>query len=156
MALTLANPATAQELHLVRELFREYPQSIGTDLCFQDFGTELATLPGAYASPHGRLYLGFSLGKAACCAGLRPLDDVAAEMKRLYVRPEHRVLGFGWILAKKIIEDARAIGYRKLLLDTLPAMKAAQSMYEMLGFRDVPAYTFNPIPGTRFMGLDLQ
>jgi GNAT superfamily N-acetyltransferase len=153
--LTLASPASAAELDLVRGLFREYQQSIGTDLCFQNFESELATLPGAYSPPRGKLYLGTVGGKAACCAGLRPCDDVAAEMKRLYVRPDHRGAGYGLFLAKAIIADARSLGYRRLVLDTLPAMKAAQSMYEALGFRDIEPYTFNPIAGTRFMGLDL-
>ena len=155
MALALASPTTAQELDLVRELFREYQQSIGTDLCFQNFESELATLPGAYAPPRGRLYLGLSDGKAACCAGLRPCDEAAAEMKRLFVRPDYRGLGYGLILAKTLIADAKALGYRKLVLDTLPTMEAAQAMYERLGFRDIPPYTFNPISGTRFMGLEL-
>lgn len=155
MALALATPATPGELDLVRELFREYQQSIGTDLCFQNFESELATLPGAYAPPRGRLYLGLSDGKSACCAGLRPCDDAAAEMKRLYVRADYRGLGYGWILAKAVIADAKSLGYGKLVLDTLPTMKAAQAMYETLGFRDIPPYTFNPIPGTRYMGLEL-
>jgi ribosomal protein S18 acetylase RimI-like enzyme len=155
MALALASPVTPEELEQVRQLFREYQQSIGTDLCFQNFESELASLPGAYAPPRGRLYLGIDSGKAACCAGLRPCDDVAAEMKRLYVRPGYRGLGYGHTLAKALIADAKSLGYRKLVLDTLPSMKAAQAMYEALGFRDVEPYTFNPIVGTRFMGLDL-
>jgi GNAT superfamily N-acetyltransferase len=156
MALALASPSSAAELELVREMFREYQRSIGTDLCFQNFESELATLPGAYSPPRGRLYLGTASGKGACCAGLRPCDDDAvAEMKRLYVRPEYRGLGYGWTLANALIADAKSLGYRKLVLDTLPTMKAAQAMYETLGFRDIEPYTFNPIPGTRYMGLDL-
>ncbi|HLX22503.1 MAG TPA: GNAT family N-acetyltransferase [Usitatibacter sp.] len=154
-ALVLASPGTPAELDLVRELFREYQQSIGTDLCFQNFESELATLPGAYAPPRGRLYLGISSGEGACCAGLRACDEAAAEMKRLYVRPQHRGLGYGLALANTLIADARSLGYRRLVLDTLPAMKAAQAMYEALGFRDIEPYTFNPIAGTRYMGLDL-
>jgi ribosomal protein S18 acetylase RimI-like enzyme len=154
-SLVVTTPAGAAELDLVRRLFREYQQSIGTDLCFQNFEAELATLPGAYAPPRGRLYLGTSSGTAACCAGLRPYAEDAAEMKRLYVRPAHRGMGYGLMLAKTLIADAKALGYRKLVLDTLPTMKAAQAMYEALGFHDIEAYTFNPIAGTRFMGLDL-
>jgi len=156
MSLTLASPATAGEVDLVRQLFREYQQSIGTDLCFQDFEAELDTLPGAYAPPRGRLYLGLDAGKAACCAALRPAGADAAEMKRLYVRPAYRGRGHGWTLARAVIADAKSLGYRRLVLDTLPTMKAAQSIYEALGFRDIPPYTFNPIEGTRYMGLDLS
>lgn len=155
MSLVLRSPATACEIEWVRELFREYQQSIGTDLCFQGFESELATLPGAYSPPRGRLYLGLDDGRPASCAGLRPTDGHTAEMKRLFVRPAYRGLGYGYHLANAIIADARAMGYRRLVLDTLPSMKSAQAMYEALGFRDIAPYTFNPIPGTRYMGLDL-
>lgn len=151
----LATPESADEIETVRRLFREYQQSIGTDLCFQGFESELATLPGTYAPPRGRLYLGLASGEGACCAGLRPCDDVVAEMKRLYVRPAYRGQGYGLLLAKAVIGDAKSLGYARLVLDTLPAMKAAQAMYETLGFRDIAPYTFNPVQGTRFMGLDL-
>ena len=154
--LELVTPETAEQIDTVRELFREYQQSIGVDLCFQNFEAELASLPGAYAPPRGRLYLGLTSGRGACCAGLRPCDGIAAEMKRLYVRPGHRGLGYGCLLAKAVIADAKSLGYRKIVLDTLPTMKAAQAMYEALGFRDIAPYTFNPVQGTRFMGLDLQ
>ena len=156
MPLALVSPGAADEIELVRQLFREYQQSIGTDLCFQDFEAELATLPGAYAPPRGRLYLGLDSGAAACCAALRPADGDAAEMKRLYVRPRYRGLGYGETLARAVIADAKSLGYRRLVLDTLPTMKEAQTMYEALGFRDIEPYTFNPIAGTRYMGLDLR
>jgi len=156
MPLALVSPGAADEIELVRQLFREYQQSIGTDLCFQDFEAELATLPGAYAPPRGRLYLGHSSGEAACCAGLRPHDAGTAEMKRLYVRPAFRGRGYGRALAEAIVADAKALGCRRLVLDTLPTMKEAQTMYEALGFRDIEPYTFNPIAGTRYMGLDLR
>ncbi len=155
MALALSSPATPTELERLRELFREYQRSIGTDLCFQNFEEELATLPGAYAPPGGRLYLGTSSSDAVCCAGLRPCDNGVAEMKRLYVRPAYRGQGLGLILAKTIIADAKSMGYARLVLDTLPSMNAAQAMYEALGFRDIEPYTFNPIAGTRYMGLDV-
>jgi len=156
MTLALTTPADPGEIAIVRDLFREYQRSIGTDLCFQNFEAELAGLPGAYSGPRGRLYLGFSSGQPACCAALRPAEGNAAEMKRLFVRPDFRGLGYGWILARAIIADAKAMGYGRLVLDTLPTMKAAQSMYEALGFRDIAPYTFNPIAGTRFMGIELS
>ncbi len=156
--LVLGSASTAREIEWVRQLFREYQQSIGTDLCFQNFESELTSLPGAYAPPRGRLCLGLASGQAVCCAGLRPCDEVAAEMKRLYVRPGHRGHGYGLLLAQTIIADAKSMGYRKLVLDTLPTMKAAQSMYEALGFQGGHrAWRLRtPIAGTRYMGLELQ
>jgi len=124
-------------------------------LCFQGFDQELASLPGVYAPPRGRLYLAFAAGGPAGCAALRPLFHRDAEMKRLYVRPAHRGSGLGRLLANRIIEDARSLGYDTLKLDTLPRMKAAQRMYEKFGFRDTAPYNDNPVAGVRFMALEL-
>ena len=87
---------------------------------------------------------------------LRPLFHRDAEMKRLYVRPAHRGSGLGRILARQVIEAARAIGYESLKLDTQPQMHSAQNLYAKLGFRETAPYNDNPIGGTRFLALDLR
>jgi putative acetyltransferase len=125
-------------------------------LCFQDFATELATLPGAYAPPRGRLLLARNGVEVIGCIALRPLNDEHCEMKRLYVRPQGRGTGLGRRLAETVIASAREIGYRRMYLDTLPSMREAQGLYEALGFRDVSAYRVNPIAGTRYLALELR
>ena len=153
---TLVAAVDAATLADARALFREYQRALGIDLAFQGFEAELASLPGAYAPPRGRLYVGRVAGEAACCIALRAHDAATAEMKRLFVRPAFRGRGFGRRLAEAVIADARAIGYAAIVLDTLPDMASAQAMYVALGFRDIAAYTFNPIVGTRYMRLDLR
>jgi len=147
-------PATA-DMDVVRTLFHEYQQELGIDLSFQDFGAELAGLPGAYAPPSGRLLLARSDGREAGCVALRPLAGGDCEMKRLYVRPEFRAARLGLLLAERLIAEARGIGYARMCLDTLPSMGRAQRLYEALGFRDIPPYRHNPIAGTRYLALDL-
>ena len=145
-------PATLADMAAVRDLFVEYERSIDADLCFQDFDTELATLPGAYALPHGCLLLAWAGGDLAGVVGLRPLADGSGgdrlcEMKRLYLRPSHRGGGAGRRLAEAIIAAARARGYARMRLDTLHDMTAARALYRSLGFADIPAYYDNPLPG---------
>jgi putative acetyltransferase len=152
----LVEATSPEEVEACRELFVEYQRGLGVSLCFQGFDAELSGLPGDYAPPRGRLYLALAAGRPAGCVALRALFHRDAEMKRLYVRPAHRGAGLGRLLAERIIADARALGYEALKLDTLPQMKAAQRMYQKLGFRDTAAYNDNPVAGVRFMSLDLS
>jgi putative acetyltransferase len=113
-------------------------------------------LPGNYAPPAGRVLLAEYEGELAGCVALRRIDPEIAEMKRLYLRPKFRGKGLGRILAEKIIGEARAIGYRRMRLDTVePVMRAAVSMYREFGFYEIEPYTKNPIEGALYMELKL-
>ncbi len=143
------------ETDTVREIFREYARDLGIDLCFQGFEAELAGLPGAYAPPRGCVLLAEEAGAVLGCVALRPIDALAGEMKRLYVRPQGRGRQLGRRLAESVCERARAAGYGCIRLDTLSTMNAALALYGSLGFRDIPPYVFNPIEGARYLELDL-
>lgn len=155
LRLELIDSPTHPNLAATRELLREYQHSLGIDLCFQDFENELAQLPGKYLPPDGRLYAAFVEEELAGSVALRRHDAVSAEMKRLYLRAEFHGLGLGKLMAQHIIEDARQAGYQRILLDTLPSMQAAQTLYEKLGFRETKAYVFNPVAGVRYLALNL-
>ena len=152
-------PTSADELAATSGVFREYAISLGFDLCFQDFEGEIANLPGDYAPPRGALLLAHVDGAIAGCCALRPLDSSdyvnTAEMKRLYVRPAFRGLGLGRQLAEAILDAARMAGYDSVLLDTLNEMAIARSMYEELGFKEIPPYYHNPLAGAHYLKVDL-
>ena len=145
------NPAP----HEIRPLLEEYASSLSFDLEFQDFDGELARLPGDYAPPGGSLLLARVSGLAAGFVAVRRLDADTGELKRLYVRPGHRGLGLGRLLAEAAIEQARELGYRRLRLDTTPEMASAHELYRRLGFCEIEAYRENPVAGARFLELDL-
>ena len=147
--------ATPADIDLARLLFHEYETSLGISLCFQGFEEELAGLPGAYAPPRGRLLLAREENAPAGCGALRPLADDICEMKRLYVRQAFRGRGVGRLLAGSLIAEARTIGYARMRLDTLPSMTAAIPLYRSLGFREIPPYTKNPVPGALFLEKEL-
>jgi len=139
------------DLETARALFVEYQKSIGISLCFQNFDAEVASLPGAYAAPEGRLLLSFAGDEPAGCVAFRKLEDGICEMKRLWVRPAFRGMRLGRRLAEAVLSEARAAAYRAVRLDTLPSMREAQALYVSLGFVDIPPYIHHPIAGTRFM-----
>jgi ribosomal protein S18 acetylase RimI-like enzyme len=152
---------SANHIGQAQELFREYGSAREILPCVRDFERELATLPGAYGSPEGRLFLAFeegqeSAGQPAGCVALRKFGHDSCEMKRLYVRPAFRGKGVGMMLVEKLISDARSIGYTRMVLDTLPTMREAHKLYRQLGFREIPAYWKNPIPGVLYFELLLH
>lgn len=149
---SLAEALDAESLAACASLMAEYGRMLPAPL--QPGPGELA-LPGAYVRPSGRLLLARIAGEPAGCVALRALTAQDGEMKRLFVRPDYRGMGFGRMLAECAIDEARAIGYRTLKLDTLPTMEAARAMYTALGFKDCPPYNDNPVAGVRFMSLDL-
>lgn len=149
-------PAESKEhVELARQLFREYADSLGIGLCFQDFEKELASLPGDYAPPGGRLYVAFEDERPAGCVGLRKISDDICEMKRLYVRPLFRGQGIGRQLVLALVKDARELGYARMCLDTLPSMKRAITLYRAMGFKPIEPYRANPVPGAMFFQLNL-
>ena len=147
--------AAPEHIATIRELFLEYQRWLGLDLCFQNFSAELAALPGDYAPPAGRLLLALADARPAGCIALRKIERDICEMKRLYVRPEFQSLKIGRTLVEKIIAEARAAGYSRMRLDTLPVMTRAHSLYAALGFLEIPPYRENPIPGARYLELNL-
>ena len=151
----LLTPATPELLAATRVIFRDYAQSLGIDLRFQNFEAELAALPGEYAPPQGALLLALVDAEVAGCGALRALPESdyanACEMKRLYVRPAYRKFGLGRLLAQALFDRGRQAGYSAMLLDTLDEMEAARGLYASLGFEEIPPYYFNPIPGAHYL-----
>ena len=157
--IELRRAKTAADLVQAAKIFREYAASLDIDLCFQNFDAELASLPGEYAAPSGRLLLAFVGGEVGACAALRGLANAgfanACEMKRLYVRPAFRRYGLGRALAGALLDEARRAGYAAMLLDTLDPMEAARQLYASLGFEEIAPYYFNPIAGVHYLKADL-
>lgn len=144
---------SAADLEATVQLFKAYAASLAIDLAYQDFAAELAGLPGKYAPPAGELLLARDLqGRPSGCVGLRPLaSDGRCEIKRLYVLPAGRGRGLGKRLIDTILEAAARIGYREVLLDTLPEMVEAIDLYRRSGFEVIAPYYETPVAGTTFM-----
>ena len=146
----------------VLSLFTEYTHMLVSHdpsfqiyLDIQHYEDEIRDLEAKYGRPEGRLYLALWEGEAAGCIALRKLDEQRCEMKRLYVRPAFRGHRIGDALVDRILQDARAVGYRHMLLDTLPFLESAIYMYQKRGFYEIPCYNDSPVETTIFMQYDL-
>lgn len=147
----------------MRALFSEYTAmlvkedpSFQSYLDIQHYDAEIQDLTVKYGLPHGRLYLVRIAGQAAACIALRRLDSERCEMKRLYVRPAYRKQHIARHLVEQLIADARELGYKHMLLDTLPFLEVAIRMYRNLGFYDIPCYNDSPLDHTIYLQLDLS
>lgn len=138
-----------------KQLILDYSASLGLDLGFQHFETELAQLAVEYAAPHGALILATVEGKPAGVIAVHQFEPQIAEMKRLYVKPEYRQFGIGRQLVTRLLQTAKQLGYRAIRLDTLPTMTGAQKLYAAVGFKPIKAYRYNPVAGTRFLECQL-
>lgn len=125
---------TEADFDVIRAMLREYAEWMEYELCFDGFDQELASLPGRYAPPTGRILIAEIDGQPAGCIGLSRVTDLRCEMERLWVRPEFRGQKVGRRLIAKLIEEARKIGYTTICLYTTDRMEVARSMYERLGF----------------------
>jgi ribosomal protein S18 acetylase RimI-like enzyme len=155
-------PRTAADHEAIKALFREYAQSLGFSLAYQDFETELADFPGKYAAPDGALLLAKAGDEAAGTVALRKLDQGICEMKRLYVKPAFRGQrmadgrSIGRALAEDIVAVGRERGYQRLRLDTISGkMRQALTLYRSMGFVEIPPYYTSPIPDTAYLELVL-
>ncbi|MBI2968787.1 MAG: GNAT family N-acetyltransferase [Bacteroidetes bacterium] len=136
---------TAEEFSAGKELFIEYARSLGFDLCFQNFDKELEELDVQYNLPEGGLLLIRYGMDYVGCTGIRKLENGIAELKRMYIKPDHRKAGLGKIMMEKAIELAKNLWFRKIRLDTLKNMTAAIHLYKSNGFYEIEPYRFNPL-----------
>ena len=152
----MLKPKSPAEWREARRLVEEYAASLNLDLSFQNFAQELEHFESEYSAPSGAFLLARKDGSFVGCVGLRKLSDTAGEIKRLYVEPTARGLGLGEALGRGIVDEAKRLEYTRLVLDTLPSMLAARSLYQAFGFKPIAPYRYNPVAGTAFLELHLH
>ena len=151
----IAEATSAEDFTAGRILIEEYAATLGVDLCFQNFSEEIANLAIIYGPPRGCLLFARNNKELAGCVAVRNQTTTVCEMKRLYVRPRYRGMGLGRLLAVSAIGRAQQLGYSRIVLDTLPNMTEAHSLYKSLGFREVEGYYQNPVGGVRYLARGL-
>lgn len=137
----------------VASIWREFIANSPVNLDYQGNAADFVDLPGKYAGPKGCILLAERAGVIEGCVALRKVSDDICEMKRLYVRPGARGRRIGHSLVRRLIAEARDIGYRDMRLDVQEKSVAARSLYAAFGFAPAAPVSFNPVPGASFLGL---
>jgi len=139
------------------QLFKEYADSLDFTLTFQNFEDELNTIPVMYGAPAGALFLAEDEGVYIGVAGLRQIENAfTCEVKRMFIKPGYQGKGIGKMLLSALIEEARALNYQLIKLDTLgPKMPAAVALYKSFGFKETTPYNYNPYDGVVYFQKDL-
>lgn len=146
-------PSDSREL---RQLIYEYADWLGIDLSFQDFEGEMAKLETLFTLPSGQYTFAMMGSVVAGGVGFRRIDEHTAEVKRLYVRPDHQGKSIGWSLMENLLLKLKSLGYDRLVLDAVPPTRKAQALYERMGFTEIEPYFHNPVPDTKFYAFDLR
>jgi putative acetyltransferase len=153
----------SKDVEVVRRLFQDYRRWLAdhrdtaasagatVKMGLRQIDRQIAELPGGYGPPRGDVILAFAQGGAlVACGALRELEPTVGEIKRIYVRTDHRGPGFGPRLTRALLRRARALGYERVRVDTLPTMTAAIQFYQEMGFHPMPAYWPHPVRGALF------
>ncbi|KAF7309934.1 putative gnat family n [Mycena indigotica] len=167
---TIRVAETPEDIATTRVLFLAYHAWLDIDLTFQDFESEVSSLPGKYAPVNGGRILLAYMGDEdwpVGCIALRDISDTFArwhvhteppdparkigEVKRLYTLPSARGCGIGSAMINAVLEAARQEGYAELRLDTLPRMQGAIKLYSRAGFVVTEKYYDTDLEGTIFM-----
>jgi ribosomal protein S18 acetylase RimI-like enzyme len=159
---TLRRVNWSTDIDTIRGLFRDYRQWLAdhrdtaasadsnVKKGLGQIDQQIAELPGAYGAPRGEVILAFAQGALVACGALRELEPKVGEIKRIYVRADHRGPGFGPRLTRALLRRARALGFERVRVDTLPTMVAAIQFYQEMGFDPTPPYWPHPVPGALF------
>jgi GNAT superfamily N-acetyltransferase len=144
--LTIGQISTPEDCAAVKALVLEFvawadtqDPDAATAPTFHNLEAELDGLPGIYGPPTGCFLLGRQAAQAAGCVAFRQIDPETVELKRMYVRPDQRGNGVGMALVLALLNEARAQGRRRVILDSYHTMTGAHKIYRALGFRDMPA-----------------
>jgi GNAT superfamily N-acetyltransferase len=146
-------PKDSEEL---RALILEYADWLDIDLSYQNFEGEMASLEALFSLPNGQYTFAIVQSQVAGGVGFRRLDEHTAEVKRLYVRRQYQGNGLGRRLMDNLLVKLKGLGYTRVVLDAVPPTKKAHELYELMGFREIEPYFFNPTPDTKFYAFDLQ
>jgi putative acetyltransferase len=156
MCVSIQEVQTATGYAAAVELFREYEQGLGIDLCFQNFEDELKNIPLKYGPPTGALWVLKDTDAFVGCVAIWKLEEGICELKRMYIKPAYRGQQWGQKLLESAQQKAKTMGYDFMRLDTLERLTPAIELYQKSGFTEIKPYNYNPENDVRYFEKKLK
>ncbi|MFT3773566.1 MAG: GNAT family N-acetyltransferase [Minicystis sp.] len=100
--------------------------------------------PHEMAPPRGAFLVLYEGDRPVACGGVKTIEPGVGEIKRMFVAPEARGRGHGRRLLTALEAAARALGHRRILLDTAAPLAEAEALYRSAGYRSIAPYNDNP------------
>ena len=106
------------------------------------FDPALSLLPSLdeFAPPRGTFLLVRLNGEPVGCGGLKPISSEAAYLKRMWIAQRARGLGLARRLLSALEDEARAMDYSIVRLETNKALVEAQQLYRSAGYTEVAPF----------------
>ena len=134
----------ADDAGVVREL-AEYFRFLGEEVDASGLDHDVADWQTEYDGAVGVMLIVVDpAGRVVGTAAVRRLAPEIAELKRMWLRPDHRGRGIAARLMDRVLEEARALGGRVLRLDSEARLEAAVRLYRRYGFQEIADYNGNP------------
>ena len=149
--LAVVDPGSPSALRTMTEYFAELDRRFPDGF---DPGDTLVADAAALRPPGGVFVVARASGSDVACGGVQRHDAHTGEIKRMWVHPDRRRSGLGRRLLSRLHDEAVNLGYRRVVLDTNPALVEAIALYEAAGYRSVERYNDNPYAG-RWYARDL-
>jgi GNAT superfamily N-acetyltransferase len=128
-----------------RELLRELIALLDEQYPIRVVKPGSVTTPDEMVAPHGAFLVGYEDERPVAIGGVRPLEDGACEIKRMYVVPDARSRGAGRALLAALEDTAHELGYERVRLDAGPEQRHSISLFQRTGYAEIPRYNANHI-----------
>jgi putative acetyltransferase len=126
---------------LVRELDADLAVRYGEDQAFFDQFNHVEKITEVIVVAYN--------GAPVGCGAIKKHGPLTCELKRMYVRQEHRGKGLGRTIVSALETWARGLGYETVILETGKNQPEAIALYQRMGYGIIPNYD-------QYIGVDLS
>ena len=134
-------PATAEHQSEIRALIFSILDEYGLEPAPKTIDSDLDDIIAFYDGGFFDVLISDD-GAIIGTVGLKPMGEGVAELRKMYLKQKHRGRGLGKRLLKHAIKRAKALGFRRIELETAGVLREALGLYEAFGFQPADRASF--------------